>query len=102
MLSYQKAAPCAATAPGSFPRPILPCPVLPANAGCMADTSRHFCATRARRLLRAICAKHGVPYVQESVFKRLGKTVDIMVGATSSAYSAHDSWCPMAEVLIAG
>jgi fatty acid desaturase len=33
--------------------------------------------------LRAICAKHGVPYVQHSVFRRLKKTADIMVGATS-------------------
>jgi len=33
--------------------------------------------------LRAICEKHGVPYVQQSVFKRLKKTADIMVGATS-------------------
>ena len=29
--------------------------------------------------LRAICAKHGVPYVQQNVFKRLKKTADIMV-----------------------
>ena len=32
--------------------------------------------------LKAICEKHGVPYVQESVFERLRKTVDIMVGNT--------------------
>ena len=32
--------------------------------------------------MRAICEKHGVPYVQENVFKRLKKTADIMVGAT--------------------
>jgi len=30
--------------------------------------------------LRAICEKHGVPYVQESVFTRLKRTADIMVG----------------------
>ena len=30
--------------------------------------------------LKAICEKHGVPYVQESVWVRLKKTVDIMVG----------------------
>ena len=30
--------------------------------------------------LKAICEKHGVPYVQESVFERLRKTVDVMVG----------------------
>jgi fatty acid desaturase len=33
--------------------------------------------------LKAICGKHGVPYVQESVWKRLRKTVDVMVGQTS-------------------
>jgi hypothetical protein len=33
--------------------------------------------------LKAICEKYGVPYVQESVFKRLRKTVDIMVGKTT-------------------
>ena len=34
-------------------------------------------------LMRAICEKHGVPYVQQNVFRRLKKTADIMVGATS-------------------
>jgi len=33
--------------------------------------------------LKAICKEHGVPYVQESVWTRLRKTVDIMVGKTS-------------------
>ncbi len=33
--------------------------------------------------LKAICEKHGVPYVQENVFERLRKTVDIMVGNTN-------------------
>merc|ERR1712087_65669 len=33
--------------------------------------------------LRAICEKHGVPYVQHSVFRRLKKTADVMVGAAS-------------------
>jgi hypothetical protein len=33
--------------------------------------------------LKAICAKHGVPYIQESVFERMRKTVDIMVGRTT-------------------
>jgi fatty acid desaturase len=31
----------------------------------------------------AVCKKHGIPYRQESVFKRLLKAVDIMVGRTS-------------------
>lgn len=33
--------------------------------------------------LKAICAKYGVPYVQESVFERLRKTVDVMVGKST-------------------
>ena len=35
---------------------------------------------KAAPKLKAICEKHGVPYVQENVFVRLQKTVDIMVG----------------------
>jgi len=38
---------------------------------------------RGAPFLKAICEKHGVPYVQENVFERLRKTVDIMVGKTS-------------------
>jgi len=38
---------------------------------------------KAAPQLRAICDKHGVPYVQQNVFRRLKKTADIMVGATS-------------------
>ena len=37
-------------------------------------------------LMRELCAKHGVPYVQHNIFKRLKKTADIMVGATSMRY----------------
>lgn len=33
--------------------------------------------------VKEICARHGIPYVQESVFTRLRKTVDIMIGRTS-------------------
>lgn len=33
--------------------------------------------------LKAICEKHGVPYIQENVFERLRKTIDIMVGRTA-------------------
>ena len=33
--------------------------------------------------MRAICDKYGVPYVQQNVFRRLKKTADVMVGATS-------------------
>jgi fatty acid desaturase len=32
--------------------------------------------------LRAICEKHGVPYVQEGVFRRVKKLVDVFVGKT--------------------
>ena len=35
--------------------------------------------------LKALCEKHGVPYVQESIGKRLKKTLDIMVGHTDMA-----------------
>lgn len=38
---------------------------------------------RSQPLVKALCKKHGVPYVQENVFKRLKKTVDIMTGASS-------------------
>ena len=38
---------------------------------------------KAAPLVKAICAKHGVPYVQQNVFWRLKKTVDIMTGAAS-------------------
>lgn len=31
----------------------------------------------------AVCKKHNIPYLQQSVFKRLLKTVDVMVGKTS-------------------
>jgi fatty acid desaturase len=33
--------------------------------------------------VEAVCKKHGIPYRQQSVFKRLAKAVDIMVGRTS-------------------
>lgn len=33
--------------------------------------------------LKALCAEHGVPYVQEGVWTRLAKTTDVMTGRTS-------------------
>jgi hypothetical protein len=33
--------------------------------------------------LEAICNKHGVPYVRESVWTRLRKTMDIIVGKST-------------------
>lgn len=38
---------------------------------------------KSQPLVKAICEKHGVPYVQENVFKRTKMTVDIMVGTSS-------------------
>jgi len=35
---------------------------------------------RAQPLVKAVCEKHGIPYCQESVFKRLWKTLDVMTG----------------------
>jgi len=34
-------------------------------------------------MVQEICKRHGVPYIQQNVFWRLKKTVDIMVGNTS-------------------
>jgi hypothetical protein len=33
--------------------------------------------------VRAICAKHGIPYVKENVFIRLHKLTKVMVGTES-------------------
>lgn len=38
---------------------------------------------RAQPEVEALCAAHGVPYVQESVWRRLVRTVRVMVGAES-------------------
>lgn len=38
---------------------------------------------RAQPQVRALCERHGVPYVQQSVWTRLIKTVQVMVGAAS-------------------
>ncbi|MFT5434070.1 MAG: fatty acid desaturase, partial [Myxococcota bacterium] len=35
---------------------------------------------RVQPSLKALCEEFGVPYAQESVFKRLRKTLDIMTG----------------------
>ena len=37
---------------------------------------------KAMPRVKALCAKHGIPYVQESIWVRLKKTVDTMVGAS--------------------
>ncbi len=33
--------------------------------------------------VKALCEKYGIPYVQESVFARLRKMLDVAVGRTS-------------------
>jgi fatty acid desaturase len=38
---------------------------------------------KAAPKLKAICNKYGVPYIAESVFTRLFKTVQIMIGKTT-------------------
>jgi len=38
---------------------------------------------RSQPLVKAICKKHGVPYIQENVFTRTKKTIDIMTGSSS-------------------
>jgi fatty acid desaturase len=38
---------------------------------------------KAQPLVKAVCEKHNLPYIQESVFIRLWKTLDIMVGKKS-------------------
>ena len=53
--------------------------------------------------MRAICEKHGVPYLQHNVFWRVKKTVDIMTGATSmrrypNAYEHEADLSPMETV----
>ncbi|HEX5276778.1 MAG TPA: fatty acid desaturase, partial [Fluviicoccus sp.] len=46
---------------------------------------------RLQPQVKALCAKYGIPYVQESVWKRLKKTVDVMVGKTSMPRQASIS-----------
>jgi fatty acid desaturase len=38
---------------------------------------------RSQPLVKSLCKKHGVPYVQENVVLRLKKTIDIMTGVSS-------------------
>jgi len=42
--------------------------------------------SRGQPELKGICARHGVPYVQESVATRLWKTVQVMLGRTSQPW----------------
>ena len=45
---------------------------------------------RAQPKLKTLCEKHRIPYIQESIWRRLKKTTDIMVGVTSMK-RAHGS-----------
>lgn len=36
---------------------------------------------KAQPRVEALCKQYGIPYVKQSVWKRLGKTVDVMIGA---------------------
>ena len=35
---------------------------------------------QAAPLLKEICRRHGVPYIEENVFRRFGKTWSILMG----------------------
>lgn len=45
---------------------------------------------RAQPQVKAICERHGVPYVQESVWRRCQKAIAIMVGDASMPVYGHD------------
>jgi fatty acid desaturase len=52
---------------------------------------------RAAPKLKAICEKHGVPYVQENVFVRLQKTADIMVGKATMRVFPTKAYEPVSD-----
>ena len=39
--------------------------------------------SRIQPQVKAICERHGIPYRQESVFRRFGRMLDVAVGRTS-------------------
>jgi hypothetical protein len=39
--------------------------------------------TRIQPQVKALCERHGIPYRQESVFRRFGRMLDVAVGRTS-------------------
>jgi fatty acid desaturase len=39
--------------------------------------------SRIQPEVKALCEKHGIPYRQESVFRRFGRLLDVAVGKTS-------------------
>ena len=48
----------------------------------MFDSLSMLSYQKAQPKVKALCEKHGVPYVQQNVFKRLQVSVDVMVGKT--------------------
>jgi fatty acid desaturase len=44
---------------------------------------------RVQPKLRALCERHGLPYVQESVFRRASRALDIIVGRASMKRHRH-------------
>ena len=52
---------------------------------------------KAQPKLEAICEKHGVPYVQESVWTRLRKLIRIAVGKDDMPYFEELDWSAAAE-----
>jgi len=45
---------------------------------------------KSQPFVKELCRRHGVPYVQENVFIRVKKTVDIMTGASSMKWFPAD------------
>jgi fatty acid desaturase len=39
--------------------------------------------TRIQPVVKSLCERHGIPYRQESVFRRFGRMLDVAVGKTS-------------------
>ncbi|RYE78351.1 MAG: fatty acid desaturase [Myxococcales bacterium] len=56
---------------------------------------------RIQPRVKAIAEKYGIPYVQESVFKRAKKLVDIMTGATSMKRATRVTKAPARPVAAA-
>jgi fatty acid desaturase len=46
---------------------------------------------RMQPKVRALCEKHGITYIQESVWKRIGKLVDVIVGNTQMKRVPHEA-----------
>lgn len=53
---------------------------------------------KAAPRVKELCKKHGVPYVQENVFRRAKKTLDIMCGTTSMRWFPEEYETKFLEV----